>query len=302
LFQAEPCSLLGQARAEVQMPRSRSSRGNAATQHDLRTHLIAGATDADTTMHYDIGPRSNSRPEALQPPPQDLTRRPPPAGVQQCDPSARSNQIYRHTVSDRHRQENSRGSGDPSVDPLYLDPAASRIDAHDLDAMDLVAEDDGVEGGHCSAERQPAAHHLTDRFLAPKAEIKPATGVCTSAGDPGDYAVALLPAGDLILGNGSRERCFAKLRQREGRMLCAPMYAPRFPASHPPRGHPPRFPAFTHPPARSRHRGHAAVRRCARTRARSGPRCESCWSPPPRERQGAWPSRRECRAIPPCRL
>jgi hypothetical protein len=268
------------------MPRSAAERGHAATQHHLRTYLIAVAADADTAMHYDIDPRANSRPEPLQSPPQDLTSRPSPASVQQGDPSARSNQIHRHAVGDRHRQENSRRGGDPPVDPLDLNPAATSIDAHDLDAMDLVAEDDRLKAGHCSTKGQPAAHHLTNRFRAPKTEIKPTAGAFTSAGNPGDYPVVVSPTGDLVEREGRSGRSFRNCSRASTDLPASPLT---------------RFPASTHPPARSRHRGRAAARRCARTLARSGQRCGSCWSPPPRERQGASPSRRECRATPPCR-
>jgi hypothetical protein len=199
LAQAQRLGLFCQAVAEVQVPRSGPFSGNPTALHYFRPYFIAWAANAYPTVHYYItGQRARGGDQTLEPSAQDLTGRAPPPRMKQGDALAGSHEVDRNTVGDGHGQEDPGSGGDPAIDPLDVDPALSGVEAHDLYTMNLVAEHDGVEGGHLPAKRQPAVHHAANRFLAPQTEVEPTARLFTSGSNARDYAVAFSPAWDLV--------------------------------------------------------------------------------------------------------
>jgi hypothetical protein len=125
--------------------------------------------------------------------------------MQEGHAASRGHQINRHTVGDRHSEQDSGCGGNPTVDSIDLDPAATRIEAHELDPVDLVAQSHSVKAREPATKREPPAHDLADRLPAPESEIEAPAGLGPAAGDAGDYAVTLLPAGNLEPGNISND-------------------------------------------------------------------------------------------------
>jgi hypothetical protein len=60
-------------------------------------------------------------------------------------------QIDRDAVGDRHRKQDPWCRSDPPIDAFNLDPAATGIERHELDTVNLIAERDGMKAG----ERAP---------------------------------------------------------------------------------------------------------------------------------------------------
>jgi hypothetical protein len=303
--------LLRQAIAQVQFPRSRAIRRYSAAGHHFRTYFITPAAYADATVHYDVL-RSGSchRGQALDPSTEDASCRSPPTRVQQRDSAIGGYQVDRNAVGDGYRQQDSRSGADPTIDPVDLDPSGAAVDAHDLGAVHLLTDHYRIEAAHLPAEGQPSTHDFADRLRAPESEIEAAAGLSAATSDPGNDPVALSPTGDFESGDGPWNGDFAQFRCMKGRTLCGPTCAPAgvgtrtgIPTNVPclPASRLTRFPASTHPLARSPLPTRAAARRSARSLARSGRRCGSCWALRRPERRAAWPYRLGCRATRRCR-
>jgi hypothetical protein len=125
--------------------------------------------------------------------------------MEEGDTSARGQEVDRHTVGNRHGQQDARRQGDPAIDPLDVDPSPTGIEVGDFNPVHLIAQSDCPKAGHRAAERQPPTHHLADGLLAPEAEIEITTG------DAGGYVMPLIPTGNLKSRNGAGDRYFPDL-------------------------------------------------------------------------------------------
>jgi hypothetical protein len=65
--------------------------------------------------------------------------------MEQAETAAGNYQVNRDAVGDGYRKEDTAGLGDPAVDPLDLDPPSAGVETHDLDAVHLIAQSDGME-------------------------------------------------------------------------------------------------------------------------------------------------------------
>ena len=167
----------GEVPPEIEMPGPGPSAGRPQPVDHLRPHFIAQPANANPTMHYDVGwLGAGGGEQALDPGAQDPAGRAAPSGVQQRHPAIRHDQVDRNAVGYGYGEEHASGGGHPAVDAVDLDPAAAGADGLDGDAMDLVAEDHGIEARQRSAEGTPAAHHLADRRVGPEAEVEAAAG------------------------------------------------------------------------------------------------------------------------------
>src|SRR6185503_10311632 len=98
--------------------------------------------------------------------------------------------------------------GQVPIEPVQDGPSPTRLVPANLRPVDLVGHDEPVEAGLRRAQGAPAAHHLAYRLVSPEAEIEVFLLRRAPAGDAGDYAEALAPAGDFEAGNGTGERSF----------------------------------------------------------------------------------------------
>jgi hypothetical protein len=133
--------------------------------------------------------------------------------VQQRHAASGHDEIDRHAVGDSDGEEDLRHGGDPPIDPLELDPPAPVVQAHDLDAVDLVAQRDGPELRQLPAKCAPAAHHLPHRRVTPKTKIEPAARFGAAPGNTGNDSVALTPTRDLEPGHLSWDGGLADLKR-----------------------------------------------------------------------------------------
>jgi hypothetical protein len=198
---------------QIQLPGSLPLCRRTAALHDLRTYFIAITTYPYTTVHYNVtylAPRLGL--EALDPSAQYPSRGAPPAGVEQGNSPSRSHQIHRDAVGNGYGKQNAGACGNPPIDPLDMDPAVAGIEAHDLDAMHLVSHHSGGEFRQLAAECAPAAHHLTNRCIAPEAEIESTTGLATSPGDTGNDPVTFPPIWNFKSGHLADNKTFTDLR------------------------------------------------------------------------------------------
>ncbi len=288
LGETQLSSLILESLTKVDVPWAGSSGGEAAALNHLRTNFITGATYTDTAVHYNLGRQTASFPrQTADAPAENAPGGAAPAGVKQGDPPTRRHQVDRDTIGDGYGEEDTACGGHPAVDALDLDPAGAGIQAHDLDAMHLIAESDSRKSAQGTSEGEPAAHYVTDRRLAPEAEIEASARIAAAASDAGDDSVSFFPMRNFEAWNLSGDDLFPDLDVTD--FCAAPL--PRWPAVQP----------ATRPPFRSPHPEPEGARRSARIHARSVPRYEWCWVLRRRERPGAWPSRRGCRAIRRCR-
>jgi hypothetical protein len=126
--------------------------------------------------------------------------------MKQGDPSTGDQQVHGDTVCDRHREQHPGRSRDPAVDTFDLSPAAAPAHLRDLDAVNLVAQYDGVETRQGPAECEPAIHHFADRLITPETQVKTTPGLVTPAGYPGDDTIAVSPIRDLESRDGPWSR------------------------------------------------------------------------------------------------
>jgi hypothetical protein len=214
LIQPQPLGLVTQPLTQIDVPGPLAVCRRSAALHDLRAYFIAWAANADPTVHYKIryGTTSGTA-QLLHPPPEDPASDATPAGVEQRDPSPRRDEIDGDAIGDSHRQEDPGRGSDPPIYSLDLDPPASCIQGHHLDAVHLVAQRDGREFRQLPAERAPAAHHLTNRCVTPEAEIEPTTGLGAAPGNASHDPVVLPPIRNLEPGNGSWDGTLADLER-----------------------------------------------------------------------------------------
>jgi hypothetical protein len=125
--------------------------------------------------------------------------------------ATRGDKVDRHTIGDGHGEENAGLGSDPPVYAFGLDPPDTRVEGHQLHTVHLISQRDGMKTHHLPAEGKPAAHDISHRLLAPKAEIESSAGPEPPPSDTGDDAVALAPTGDFVSGNWSTDGYFAKL-------------------------------------------------------------------------------------------
>jgi hypothetical protein len=119
-------------------------------------------------MHYDIGwLGAGFRLQTLDATGKDPSGGAAPARVQQGNPLLRGYQVHRHTVGNRHGEQDSGCRRDPAINPLDLNQAAAGIEAHELDTMYLVAEGESVELRQLTSKGEPPGHHVADWFPAP---------------------------------------------------------------------------------------------------------------------------------------
>lgn len=182
--------LLQESIPEIEVPRSRSFRRHAAASHDLRTNFIAGIADAHAAMHYNLrGIRRRRRQQPRQAAVEDTTRRPSPTRMEQGYPPTGDNEVDGYAIGDGNSEENSRIGGDPPVDPFNLDPPVCLIDLHYGNAVNLIAQHDGVEVSHLSPEAKPAIHHFAYWLHAPESQVEPPPWLGAAAGDAGANAI-----------------------------------------------------------------------------------------------------------------
>lgn len=110
-------------------------------------------------------------------------------------------EVDRYAIGDGNSQENSRIGGDPPVDPFDLGPSVRFIDLHDGYAVNLIAEDDGVEASHLPPEAKPAIHHFAYWLRAPESQVESSPRISAAAGDAGVNAITLTPTGNLKPGD-----------------------------------------------------------------------------------------------------
>jgi hypothetical protein len=130
----------------------------------------------------------------------------PPPRVQEGKSTVGDHQVDRDTVRNSYSEEHAWRGGNPAVHPIDVDPPAAAIQAHQLNAVDLISQGNGAERRHLTAKRQPATHHLAYRLFAPQAKIKAASRLGAPTGNTGDDAVLLSPMGDLKPRNGAGDR------------------------------------------------------------------------------------------------
>src|SRR5215213_6060808 len=102
-------------------------------------------------------------------------------------------EVYRHAVGDGDGHEDPGRGAHPSINALNLNPAFSGSDSADLRPVHLVAEDDGAEFRHRSAEGEPPVHHLADGLPAPQPQVEPPAGFAPTPRDPSYHAIPLPP-------------------------------------------------------------------------------------------------------------
>jgi hypothetical protein len=91
-------------------------------------------------MHYNLGFQASSLGfQALYSAGENPAGGAAPTRMQEGHAASWGHEIDRHTVGDRHREQDSGCGGNPAVDSIDLDPAAARIEAHELDPVHLVA-------------------------------------------------------------------------------------------------------------------------------------------------------------------
>jgi len=116
--------------------------------------------------------------------------------VQQRDPPTWSYQVYGYAVGDGYGKKNPGDRRNPAIDPLDLNPAPAGVDAHDFDAVHLVAKHDRLELRQLTTKGEPARHHVSHGLPAPETEVEATAGIGTPAGNSRDYPVLFSPAGD----------------------------------------------------------------------------------------------------------
>ena len=104
----------------------------------------------------------------------------PPAGDDEVDGDA---------IGDGNSQENSRIGGNPPIDPFNLDPTVGLIHPHHRNAVNLIAEYNGLEISHLSPVAKPAIHHFAYRLRAPESQVEAPSHFGAAAGDAGSNPV-----------------------------------------------------------------------------------------------------------------
>ena len=104
----QKCRLLGQHRAQVQMPGPGAFGRFSTAFHDFRTYFIAVTANPYTTVHYQISwITSRSFTQGLDSLGKDTTGSSPPTGVQQSNGLLhRIQQVNRNAVGDGDSEQN----------------------------------------------------------------------------------------------------------------------------------------------------------------------------------------------------
>ena len=208
--EAEVARLSDQLVPQIEVPGSFPVGRGSASLHDFRTYFIALATYANPTMHYHtVYLASGLRLQTLDAAAQDSPGGAPPARVQQGDSLSRDYQVHRYTIGNGYGEQDAGRCGDPTIDPLDLDPAAAGIEAHELDAMYLVTESDCVELRKRPPKGSPSGHHLSNRCFTPEAQIEAPARIGSAGGDTGNDSILFPPTRDFESGDGAWNRDLA---------------------------------------------------------------------------------------------